>query len=299
MAIHVVRSGNAWAISNFYGVTISSIARDNGLVSIDLIVPGLALYIPEQSDFTVSTFYQIKAGDRLWMLARHFQTSVEKILLANSGIDPYQLRVGQMIIIPSPIKLPLTTLGFIEPYNPEKFLPTLNLIANQLTFIGLAAFSLTEEGYAFVALRDQEIVVKSKELNVTPLLMIRNFENGVFSPEKIDNILGNPTYRRNLITSLVGLVRSRGYKGVSIDFEFMPPERRNEFTIFLRDLKAALGESILHVNVHAKTEDNPAALLSGAFDYREIGRIADIVAVMTHDYGYPAGPPILLLPFGG
>ena len=163
------------------------------------------------------------------------------------------------------------------------------MLANQLTFIGLAAFSLTEEGYAFVALRDQEIVARSKQLNITPLLMIRNFENGVFSPEKIDSILVNPTYRNNLITSLVGLVRSRGYEGVSIDFEFMPPERRNEFTLFLRDLKTALGESILHVNVHAKTEDNPAALLSGPFDYREIGVIVDIVAVMTHDYGYPAG----------
>ena len=42
MAIHVVRSGETlWAISNFYGVSISSIVRDNGLMSIDLIVPGL------------------------------------------------------------------------------------------------------------------------------------------------------------------------------------------------------------------------------------------------------------------
>ncbi|MFZ0445668.1 MAG: LysM domain-containing protein, partial [Bacillus sp. (in: firmicutes)] len=48
MAIHVVRSGETlWAISNLYGVSISSIVRDNGLMSIDYIVPGLALYIPE------------------------------------------------------------------------------------------------------------------------------------------------------------------------------------------------------------------------------------------------------------
>ena len=56
-----------------------------------------------------------------------------------------------------------------------------------------------------------------------------------------------PLYRNNLITSLVNLVRTRGYEGVSIDFEFMPPERRNEFTIFLRDLKTALGESIFYI----------------------------------------------------
>ena len=39
-------------------------------------------------------------------------------------------------------------------------------------------------------------------------------------------------YRNHLITSLVNLVRDRGYEGVSIDFEFVPPERRNEFISF-------------------------------------------------------------------
>ena len=45
----------------------------------------------------------------------------------------------------------------------------------QLTHIAVAAFSLTQEGYAYVLLRDQEIVERSKQLNVIPLLMIRNF----------------------------------------------------------------------------------------------------------------------------
>ena len=65
------------------------------------------------------------------MLAKRFQTSVEQILLANSGIDPYQLRVGQILVIPSPIKLPLTTLGFIEPYNPEAFLANFEQLAHK------------------------------------------------------------------------------------------------------------------------------------------------------------------------
>ena len=86
-----------------------------------------------------------------------------------------------MLIIPSPVKLPITTLGFIEPYNPEAFLANFEQIANELTYIAVAAFSITEEGYAYVLLRDQEIVVRSKKLNVSPLLMIRNFRDGEFS----------------------------------------------------------------------------------------------------------------------
>ena len=51
--------------------------------------------------------------------------------------------------------------------------------------------------------------------------MIRNFRDGEFSPEIIGNILENPLYRYHLVTSLVNLVRTRGYEGVSIDFEFV------------------------------------------------------------------------------
>ena len=80
-----------------------------------------------------------------------------------------------------------------------------------------------------------------------------------------------------MIKSLVKLVRTRGYGGVSIDFEFIPPERRNEFTIFLRDLKTELGDPLLHVNVHAKSEDLPTNRIVGAYDYRAIGELQTLL----------------------
>lgn len=292
MAIHVVSSGEAlWAISSHYGVPIPTIVRDNGLFSTNSIVPGLALYISKNHTPYYDRYYRVVAGDVLWALAQRFRTSVVRILRANPGINSNRLKIGQMLVIPSPVRLPLATLGFIEPYNPEAFLSTFNLLANQLTYIAVAAFTVTEEGNAYVFLRDQEIVARSKQINVTPLLMIRNFRDGEFSPEVIGNILGNPTYRNQLINSLANLVRNRGYGGVSIDFEFIPPERRSEFNLFLRNLKIALGDYLLHVNIHAKSEDLPTNPIVGAYDYREIGQIADIVAVMTIDYGYPTGPP--------
>ncbi|MDQ7861939.1 hypothetical protein RCO48_16065 [Peribacillus frigoritolerans] len=52
-----------------------------------------------------------------------------------------------------------------------------------------------------------------------------------------------------------------------------------------------MNELILHVNVHAKTADNPENRIVGGHDYRGIGEAADLVAVMTIDYGYPTGPP--------
>lgn len=295
MAIHVVNPGDTlWSITKLYGVSLQEIAEVNGLLSVDSIIPGLSLYIP--TDELTNRLYQVKAGDTLWQLAKSFNTTVVAIINSNKGLDPYRLLIGQKLNIPSPIKPRIETLGFVIPYSPQTILPLLEKLKNQLTYIAVVSYSLTAEGYAYVLLEDREIVARSRQLNIVPLLMIRNYIEGDFSRELIGSVLENPLSRRNLVLSLSNIARERGYGGVSIDFEFIPPPRRNDFNLFLRELKAALGPLILHVNVHAKTQDIPTNPIIGAYDYRTIGNIADKVAVMTIDYGYPTGPPDPIAP---
>lgn len=295
MAVHVVRSGeNLWAISNLYVVQIQTMVSLNGLPSQTNIVPGLALYIPDDQP-PVRT-YQIKAGDQLWRLAQQFSTSLSSILAANPGIDPYKLFIGQNVDIPSPIKLEIATIGFIIPSASSTLFSTLASLSGQLTFLAVASYSFTKEGYAFNYIEDSAIVARSTQLSITPLLMIRNSTKDGFSDELAGQVLRNPTYRQNLVLSIVNLTIQRGFGGVSIDFEFIPPARRQDFISFLTDLKRGLGALILHVNVHAKTEDIPTNRIVGAYDYAAIGNVADVVAVMTMDYGYPGGPPEPIAP---
>lgn len=44
--------------------------------------------------------YTIRSGDTLYLLANRYNTTVEAIMRANPGIDPYNLRIGQVICIP-------------------------------------------------------------------------------------------------------------------------------------------------------------------------------------------------------
>lgn len=290
MGVHVVGTGdNLWEISKQYGVQIQSIIELNGLPSAGSLVPGLALYIPD-NQLPIRS-YQIKSGDQIWELARRFRTDISSIAAANPGLNPNQLFVGQLILIPSPVKLEISTLGFIVPSGESSVLSILDTLAGQLTYLAVVAYSFTTEGYAYNMIEDSAIVERSKQLNITPLLMIRNFTGVDFSAELAGQVLANPAYRRNLVQSIVNLTRQRGFGGVSIDFEFIPPPQRNDFNLFLRELKTALGALILHVNVHAKTADLPTNRIVGAYDYAAIGNAADIVAVMTIDYGYPGGPP--------
>ncbi len=46
------------------------------------------------------TLYRIRLEDTLWNLSRPFGVEVDEILAANPGLDPQNLRVGQVICIP-------------------------------------------------------------------------------------------------------------------------------------------------------------------------------------------------------
>ncbi|MFL6559975.1 MAG: glycosyl hydrolase family 18 protein [Bacillus sp. (in: firmicutes)] len=295
MAVHIVASGeNLWMISTKYGVSTQTIVELNGLPLTNALAPGLALYLPD--NLLPLRSYRIKAGDLIGNLAQQFTIDPAAIIAANPGINPTQLIIGQTINIPSPIKMDLTTLGFLVPSSEMANLTTLDSLAQQLTYIAVVAYSFTDEGYAFNVIEDAALVARSTQLNVVPLMMIRNLVGTDFSAELAGRVLGNPTYRANLVASIVNLTKQRGFGGVSIDFEFIPPTRRSDFLLFLTALKNSLGSLILQVNVHAKTADIPTNRIIGAYDYAGISHVADLVAVMTMDYGYPGGPPDPIAP---
>ncbi|NMA24378.1 MAG: LysM peptidoglycan-binding domain-containing protein [Clostridiales bacterium] len=51
-------------------------------------------------------FYTIKPGDTIYAIASEYQTTVSEILASNPGLTPYNLIVGQQIIIPAPSRAP-------------------------------------------------------------------------------------------------------------------------------------------------------------------------------------------------
>lgn len=297
MTVHVVGSGDSlWAISRLYGVSINSIVTVNGLSSASVLVPGLSLYIPDNT-LPLRT-YRIKAGDTLSKLAKQFNSSLSLISAANPGVDLSRIYINQVINVPSTNKLKMTTLGFLVPSAQTATFSIIDSLSSQLTYVAVVAYSFTNEGFAYNIIEDSAIVAKCKQVNIKPLLMIRNYTTEGFNAELAGTVLENPIYRNNLIASIVKLTTDRGFDGVSVDIEFIPPARRYDFNLFLIELKKSLGDLLLHVNVHAKAEDLPTNRIVGAYDYASIGKAVDLMAVMTMDYGYPGGPPDPIAPYG-
>ncbi|WP_257350811.1 glycosyl hydrolase family 18 protein [Pseudalkalibacillus decolorationis] len=287
MAIHTVSSGDTlWRLSRVYSVPVSSLMHVNGLVS-NALVPGLNLYIPDQ--MPPERFYQVKAGDTFWRLSQQFRTSVQAIITANPGVDPNALRIGQRIRIPTWQKYIMQTLVFIDAIEPSPYIDLLRELSGNITYLAIFTYSFNREG-TLIEANDEAIIQASKKNNIQPLMVVSNYEKGTFSAELADQIL-NPSVRRTLIKNIIAAVDNKGYAGVSIDFEFVPPTRRNDFTAFLRELKLELGKRILQINAHAKTSDAPTNRLTGFLNYSAIGKVVDIMSVMTIDYGYAIGPP--------
>jgi spore germination protein YaaH len=98
----------------------------------------------------------------------------------------------------------------------------------------------------------------------------------------LQRILGEPAVREQWLAGIVDLVDEHGYDGVNLDFEAIRPEDRDRLTSFVADLSARLHArgKLLSQAVSAKREDDPRHPRSGAFDYQQLVRYADVLFVM-------------------
>jgi spore germination protein len=291
MGIYTVRASDSLAsISQKFRVPTEVIKRMNGLLS-TAVVPGLALYIPDND--LPTQFYQVRRGDTLAGIARHFHTSSKRIQQANPSV---RFHAGVRLRIPTPIRYQMETVGFVIPSEINNLRPLFQQIASQLTYLAIFSYSVNPDG-TLNGVDDRLAITASRSRGVRPLMVLTNWVGDRFDPVLIGRISANPTLRSTLIRHVIDTLNTKGYGGVSVDFEFVPPESRNNFTALIRELKGAMGPGlILHLNAHPKTSDLPSNRIVGAFDYAVLGAILDRIAIMAIEHGYPSGPPNPIAP---
>jgi spore germination protein len=123
--------------------------------------------------------------------------------------------------------------------------------------------------------------------------VISNFGKAGFDPKIAHAILTIPARRARFLAEALEVVEASHYSGVNIDFEAIPHEDRAAFSSFVHDVaKGMRAEGFLTVvSVPAALNGNPNNSWTGAFNFKTIGRDADILQLMTYDENGPWGPP--------
>jgi hypothetical protein len=111
--------------------------------------------------------------------------------------------------------------------------------------------------------------------------VIRNFADPrAIDPDTVTAILGNSALRTEHVRQIATFTASGRYAGVFIDYRDLPTDQRDNFSAFVRELKATLAPSGLLLGVVVPTANSVDGVWNtGAYDWRALGAEADYLQI--------------------
>lgn len=293
MTIYVVRQGDTLnSIANEYGISPRLLTELNGIENSDNLVVGEALVIR-----VPQTVHTVTSGETLLGIADFYGVSINVLLQNNTNlIGAQSIFEGEQIVIA---------------YDDEK-LGTIRINGYAYPFINTAVLrrvlpfltSLTIFGYGFDEYGnldepdDEQIIRIAYEYSTIPIMLISAMRDGVFNTSLASGIFRNPTAQENLINNIIETMRTKGYRGLDIDFEFIEPNDAQVYLEFVRNVTNRLNAEGFTVNVDLapKISADQEGLLYEAHNYAQLGSIANTVLLMTYEWGYMYSEPMAVAP---
>lgn len=244
--------------------------------------------------------YVVQPGDTVDSIAAQTGVSAERITQDNQITYPYELAVGQALLIADGERNPSRSVSvsgyaypFISAWVLEQTLP-------YLSELPIFSYGFTDYGVLLAPYWDDEwMIAAALQQGVQPILTLTPLgEDGNFNNNLITSVVNNPAYTENLIRNLLTVMGEKGYRGVDIDFEYILAADRDAFTEFVRSVAEAMHANGYHTSVALapKTSADQQGLLYEGKDYRALGEAADHVLLMTYEWGYTYGPPMAVAP---
>ncbi|MDR3601120.1 MAG: LysM peptidoglycan-binding domain-containing protein [Desulfosporosinus sp.] len=292
MLIHVVQSGDTlWALADHYSVTIQQIVAANGLSVLDTLVIGQALVIP-----TSDHYHAVEEGESIWQIAKRYGTTPEALVQANQLTNVDLIQIGAKLILPSEdrpskeVNAYLTNLGRAGQSMIEQ-------VGNDLTYLSPFSYEVKNDG-SLKGLNDLQVLTIARSTKVAPLMSITNVDTHGFNSEIAHVILNNLSVQAILINNLLSTLAAKGYRGLNVDFEYVPSEDRERYNYFLQQLVNHLRPQgyLVSSAIAPKLSSKQRGLLYEAHDYLIHGQLLDFVVLMTYEWGWAGGPPMAIAP---
>lgn len=294
MAIHVVSQGETISfIARLYGVTVESIIKYNELSEPDNLVPGQTIVI-----LSPDKIHTVAEGETLESIAKSYGVTVINLLQNNPYLNGVpNINAGEELVINflGEKKETMSVLGYVYPtVNKDTLIKTLPF----LTYILIFTYGIKPNG-DLIPINDEEIIRISKDYGVAPIMQISTLtEEGVFSNEISHIIVNDMQVQNRVIENVLSNLKAKGYYGLDIDFEYVFPEDKANYTWFIKRITDRLNMEgyIVFTALAPKTSVDQKGLLYEAHDYMGIGHVSNYVLLMTYEWGYAFGPPMAVAP---
>lgn len=288
--IHTIQSGDTiYKLSKKYNTSEKKIINDNNITDINNLLIGQSLIIiPE------NIIYKTKKGDTLYKISQYYNISLNDLLLANPSItNPDIIYIEQNIIIPTDSSTKLRTIDVTGYAFPGTKSEVLTKILPSLTYLNIFSYQIQEDG-SLDSIYPDRLINLALNQNVAPIMVITNTRTGEgFDSDLAHLVLTDPEAEKNLIDSIIFILNSKKYYGVNIDFEYIFPEDKENYNLFLKKLSSILHPLgyIITTALAPKISDSQTGILYEAHDYKAQGEIVDQIILMTYEWGYTYGPP--------
>lgn len=294
MIIHVVRPGDTlYSIAREYAVPVSQLLGDNQPPDPARLAVGQTIVVrfPQQ-------IHTVREGQTLSGIAAQYGLTVRQLRQNNPILsDGDRIYPGQTLVIAYRQKKAgtLSVNGYAYPFIDRALL---RAALPSLTDLTPFTYGITEEG-GLVEPDDAELIAAALENGVSPLMHLSTLTaQGGFSNELAGLVLNNGQIRARLVENLAAAIQNKGYRGLDVDFEFVPARDADAYAAFIRALKerlAPLGLPVIVALAPKTSADQPGLLYEG-HDYAALGAAADGVLLMTYEWGYTYGPPMAVAP---
>lgn len=287
---YVVKPGDVlWQIAARYSVSVQDLSAYNQITNPSLIFPGQLLFMPY-------VLYPVQQGDNLWSIAQRYGVTIQEIAQMNQLTNVSFIYIGQLLRIPNRAKPSTEVNAYTTEIDEAGRLEVLQL-GRYFTYLSPFMYSMREDG-TITDLQDEGLIEAAQLNEVLPLLVLTNFRNSEFDSDLAASVLRNPEVQETLITNLLAEMKTKGYSGLNIDFEYIYPEDRENYNNFLRRVVQRLHPEGFSVStaVAPKERADQEGLLYEAHDYRAHGEIVDFVVLMTYEWGWAGGRPWAIAP---